>query len=833
MAIVVTSFLFLSSCGGGGSSDTPPPPPPVNEAPVFSSAASVQLFENGSLAYEAIASDPDSANPVTYTLEGGPDASLFEINSAAGATLFLSPPDFEAPSDSNSDNVYVVEIGATDNEGATTVITVEIQVDDASNLQVSATFPTDGANLGGEVTTTALTGVLTDTEDGEVLPDDIAIMTANGVGVGIDAANPASWTVDIPVAEGSNSLRVVVVSRSGSQDTVNLTVDNSLQFLYPIEVAVDAAGQRIIVSDGPRLLVGDLVNRALGHGARSYPLSLGASRCKPMAYDSVNGRALYLPNDLQIQQSGLTGGWSPMMTDINNPRTPGTSDLCNMQVDATGTRAFVLETIPNPVSELRSLDLATGDLTVISGDAVGSGESVFSLRGLTVDEANGVAFAADHGFGGKLLSIDLVTGNRTVVSPIDLQFPMKPDQFDAIDNQHYLVFDAQRQLFAYSNYELGYVMGIDAQTGARSELSSASRGAGPLFSQPLGMSFDDSSGRLFVTDPAENTVFEVDMDTGDRTAIFDTGLGDGPSLSFPGEIRRDEANNRLLVVSQKGLANARGVLYSVDVATGNRTLISGDGVGAGPALNRIFGFDTNLRRSRVLALVAGEALLPAVLMEIDLTTGARNIVSGEGVGAGPAFSRLPLSIAVDPTNQRAFVADFLADTLYEVDLASGDRVVLADGVTGSGAAFARPEDVVYDPSGNRLFIGAISNGKGAILAIDLSSGFRSVISEDSPTAPAPGGLYSLQVNFDGSRLIGFGLTNRGAITKTAIVAVDTGTGEREQLSFFAPDTQETPNFMPANGVAWDESRNRAFVTTAAGRIRVVDLKSGRSAVISD
>ena len=222
-------------------------------------------------------------------------------------------------------------------------------------------------------------------------------------------------------------------------------------------------------------------------------------------------------------------------------------------------------------------------------------------------------------------------------------------------------------------------------------------------------------------------------------------------------------------------------------------------------------------------------------MEIDLTTGARNIISGEDVGAGPAFSILPLSISVDPANLRAFVADTFADTVYEVDLVTGNRVILADAVTGGGEAFTRPTDVAYDPTGNRLFIGALraSNGNGAIMSIGLDDGLRSVISEDASTAPAPGGVYSLQINFDGSRLIGFGSIARNALTRRAIFAVDTVTGEREQLSFFAPDIQETPNFMPAQGVAYDAVGNRAYVSTEAGRIRVVDLKSGRSAVISD
>ena len=51
---------------------------------------------------------------VTWSLNGGADASLFEIDSSSGTLSFKSAPDYENPTDSDSDNQYVVVVRATD-----------------------------------------------------------------------------------------------------------------------------------------------------------------------------------------------------------------------------------------------------------------------------------------------------------------------------------------------------------------------------------------------------------------------------------------------------------------------------------------------------------------------------------------------------------------------------------------------------------------------------------------------------------------------------------------------------------------------------------------------
>src|SRR6185436_4452920 len=93
----------------------------VNDnAPVITSngagvAAAVSVAENSTAVTTVTATDADGAlNPLTFSLVGGADAAKFAINGASGVLSFLSAPDFEAPTDAGSDNIYDVTVQVSD-----------------------------------------------------------------------------------------------------------------------------------------------------------------------------------------------------------------------------------------------------------------------------------------------------------------------------------------------------------------------------------------------------------------------------------------------------------------------------------------------------------------------------------------------------------------------------------------------------------------------------------------------------------------------------------------------------------------------------------------------
>ena len=61
------------------------------------------------------------------TLRGGIDDDLFTVNESTGEINFQTPPNYEHPVDNGGDNIYVLEINATDGlSTATQKINIEI-----------------------------------------------------------------------------------------------------------------------------------------------------------------------------------------------------------------------------------------------------------------------------------------------------------------------------------------------------------------------------------------------------------------------------------------------------------------------------------------------------------------------------------------------------------------------------------------------------------------------------------------------------------------------------------------------------------------------------------
>jgi hypothetical protein len=86
----------------------------VNEAPTVTSGANTNFAENGTgTVYTVTGTDPDAATTLTYSISGT-DATLFNINSSTGAVTFKTTPNFESPTDSGTNNIYDINVIASD-----------------------------------------------------------------------------------------------------------------------------------------------------------------------------------------------------------------------------------------------------------------------------------------------------------------------------------------------------------------------------------------------------------------------------------------------------------------------------------------------------------------------------------------------------------------------------------------------------------------------------------------------------------------------------------------------------------------------------------------------
>lgn len=85
----------------------------VNEGVTITSGSAASLEENN-IAVTVVSAMDEDGDAVAFSISGGADAGLFQIDAATGALSFVAAPDFDAPADSDGDNVYDVEVSATD-----------------------------------------------------------------------------------------------------------------------------------------------------------------------------------------------------------------------------------------------------------------------------------------------------------------------------------------------------------------------------------------------------------------------------------------------------------------------------------------------------------------------------------------------------------------------------------------------------------------------------------------------------------------------------------------------------------------------------------------------
>ncbi|PNK01760.1 hypothetical protein CEP10_18405, partial [Cylindrospermopsis raciborskii S07] len=114
--------------------------PEVGNPPVITSSSTFSVAENSKQVGTIIATDADG-NTLTYSISGGADQSLFNINANTGALSFVNAPNFEAP---GTDNIYNVQIQVTDGNNPVTqdlIINVTNVNEAPSFTNTTATFP--------------------------------------------------------------------------------------------------------------------------------------------------------------------------------------------------------------------------------------------------------------------------------------------------------------------------------------------------------------------------------------------------------------------------------------------------------------------------------------------------------------------------------------------------------------------------------------------------------------------------------------------------------------------------------------------------------------------
>lgn len=220
----------------------------VDDAPVISSndggdTAAINVAENTTAVTTVVATDPEGET-VTYSITGGADSALFDIDEETGALIFLAAPDFETPADDGTDNVYDVIVTASAGALADTqAIAVTVtNVNEAPVNTLPATYS------GTEDTTLALTGISVADPDAGSNEVQVTFQTAN-VGFALTVATDVAGGVTAGQVL-NNGGDTIVLTATIAQINATLAATDGFTIVAPADFSGDQALTMFSVDGG-------------------------------------------------------------------------------------------------------------------------------------------------------------------------------------------------------------------------------------------------------------------------------------------------------------------------------------------------------------------------------------------------------------------------------------------------------------------------------------------------------------------------------------------------------------------------------------------------------
>lgn len=193
---------------------------------------------------------------------------------------------------------------------------------------------------------------------------------------------------------------------------------------------------------------------------------------------------------------------------------------------------------------------------------------------LTFDRVNNRLLVTNRSTGGgisSVIAVDFLTGSRSIISDktipnneVEFQRPLGIVIDTNADRNRAIIIDAGDMVIA-----------MDLADGSRKILSDRTipNSNQPALETPTNIALDPENPDIaYLVDEGVPNVQKIDLVTGLRTIVSDNDtVGTGPAFRYPASILIDSANKRALVGDG---AATTAALFSVDLATGDRTIIS-------------------------------------------------------------------------------------------------------------------------------------------------------------------------------------------------------------------------------------------------------------------
>lgn len=799
-AVIFFSLLLVAGCGGNSKGSKKP----KNQTPEFSSSASTSVEENTSgIFYQALATDPEGEE-ISYAILPDADGTLFSIAPDTGALSFNSPPDYETPGDQDGNNEYSITIVADAGNDDTATLPLTVSLTDVSDLEFRVTFPTPKANIGG-LYQTHIAGVVIDHEDGEVLEGDVKNINVNGISADLMFGSPLRWNAEIPV----NGYSVEITSTiTYHDDTVEQDIRefaNDAPLIDGTAIELDEANGRILVGGSTAHEVITEFDMTTKRGTMLYGNTSGGTRL-------IASSDLFLYEDgADIRMVGPNA-----MHGITLYKLSASGPQSSDYLGTSGTRFSSKDTIFNEAqnsaivsytspSEIISVNLNTGDKTILLDSTTGTGDSPSYASKMAVDNVNNLLYVSDYN---AIFSVNLATLERSIVSnPSTGSGP-------SLSNIVALSYDSDNEIIYVT--EAHQIVTIDPASGDREILADATTGTGEPLVEARDAELSNDGTTLYILNSNGTQILTLNTTTGDRSLFIDGRLGGGVKLNSLQNGYLNSSGNALIATTGSDAS-----LISIDLSSGDRTEISSSLVGSGEALafpSFITPYDDNN------ALIYDSYKMS--FYQIGIMSGQRTKLANNDVGFGDRFS-LPAMIGYQPEHSNFYVADLSQKAIFSVDTTTGLRTIISSSSIGSGPTFSNIADIHYDAAADKLYV--LDSSLKAILAVDTESGDRSIVS----SSEVGSGAVMLQ-----PRRISAGFNVNDLILhdyRAGLLSINKNSGDRQLMTVSpggASSYLGTVTPAPSASVIPDAENNLVYLCGGTGFVVAVHPESGQKALIA-
>ena len=381
----------------------------VDEAPAFAATTQdLPINENTSGSfYQAQATDPEQAT-LTYSASGT-DAGLFDLDSASGELTFKQSPNFENPLDSDSNNVYQLDITASDGANQTSqAVTITV-----ADVNEAPSFASASVNIDTDENAASFVHIVDaadDPDQGETLTyqlggDDAAAFN-------FDAATralsfKATPNYESPTDQDSNNVyQIDIIASDGEYDTTQSIAiavtdlnDEAPQFTSATSLALDYTGVAVDVTVYTAQATDADANDQIAY-------TLGGADASHFSFDGSSGELAF---------SELPSLENPKDADANNiyQLTITATDLNANSTDLALSVSVVDDTGSAPTFAQASASIAVDE------NVVGT---VYTAQATDVDPGDILTYSID-GTDSSHFTIDPSSGDLTFNQAPDFEQP--------------------------------------------------------------------------------------------------------------------------------------------------------------------------------------------------------------------------------------------------------------------------------------------------------------------------------------------------------------------------------------------------------------------------